>query len=221
METLLLMQRFSVEVDLCVPAILGTVTLDGLLGAVLFDDLQDIDKAHAAIPLRCSDGLYHASAVQLVGPTQTTSHWFIAGLRAIHDLDLNLVKHGKDGQPHRRLGLSRRSEFGNVMNGYRTVMATSLRWYAEGDPQGVLDLLQGIEFVGKKRTAGFGQVHRWRLTESQFDGVMDAQGQPLRPVPLTMWGGDANAIRADVAWRPAYWLTQHRALCAVPAETMA
>jgi len=59
-------------------------------------------------------------------------------------------------------------------------------------------------------------VRGWRLSESALDGVADAAGQPLRPVPLAMWHGDPDAIRADAAWRPAYWLPQHRAICAVP-----
>ena len=210
------MERFTIKVDLLTPAIISTLTLDGLLGAMLFEELQDVDKAHAAIPLRCRDGLYHASVALPVGPIELGKHGFIAGLRATHDLDPDLIKQGKNGQPHRHIGLTRRSDFGNVMNGYQTIAAEAIQWHAEGDPEQVLVLLQDIEFIGKKRTAGFGQVRGWQLIESELDGITDAAGQPLRPVPLPMWQGDANALRADAAWRPAYWLPQHRAICAVP-----
>lgn len=210
------MERFSISAELVTPAIISTLTLDGLLGAVLFDQLQDVDKAHAAIPLRCRDGLYHASAAQLVGKVEVGKHGFIAGLRATHDLDPDLIKQGKGGQPHRHIGLTRRTDFGNVMNSYQTMTAETIQWYAEGDAEEVLELLQEIEFIGKKRTAGFGQVRSWQLTESGYDGISDVAGQPLRPVPLTMWHGAPNALRADAAWRPAYWLPQHRAICAVP-----
>lgn len=212
------MERFAIKVDLLTPAIISTLTLDGLLGAVLFDELQDVDKAHAAIPLRCRDGLYHASVAIPVGAIEVGKHGFIAGLRATHDLDLDLIKRSKGGQPHHRMKLTRRSDFGNVMNGYQTIVAQSIQWYAEGDPEQVLALLQEVEFIGKKRTAGFGQVRGWELLESDLDGVTDANNQPLRPVPLTMWHGDPDTIRADAAWRPAYWLPQHRAICAVPKE---
>jgi len=143
------MDRFTITADLCTPAIISTLTLDGLLGAILFDDLQDIDKAHAAIPLRCSDRLYHASVAQSVGVTESGRHTLIAGLRATHDLDLNLIRQGKNGQPHRYIGLTRRSDFGNVLNGYKTVMANSLQWHAEGDAEHVLELLQEVEFIGR------------------------------------------------------------------------
>lgn len=210
------MDRFTIKADMLTPAIISTLTLDGLLGAILFDGLQDVDKAHAAIPLRCSGGLYHASVAQPVGFLEFGKHGLIAGLRATHDLDLDLIKQGKDGQPHRHIGLTRRSDFGNVMNGYQTMVAEAIQWHAEGDAEQVLELLQEVEFIGKKRTAGFGQVRGWQLIESDLDGISDTAGQPLRPVPLDMWQGDQNAIRADAAWRPAYWLPQHRAICAVP-----
>ena len=210
------MERFTITADLLTPAIINTLTLDGLLGAILFEELQDVAQAHAAIPLRCRDGLYHASMALPVGKVEQGKHAFIAGLRATHDLDLNLIKQGAGGQPHRHLGLTRRSDFGNVMNGYKTVVAQAIQWHAEGDADQVLELLQDVDFIGKKRTAGFGQVRGWRLTESGLDGVTDDAGLPLRPVPLTLWQGDTNAIRADAAWRPAYWLPQHRAICAVP-----
>ena len=210
------MERFTIKADMVSPAIISTLTLDGLLGAVLFDDLQNVEEAHAAIPLRCSDGLYHASQAQPVGSPQHGKHTLIAGLRATHDLDLDLIKLGKGGKPHSTLGLARRKEFGNVMNGYQTIMAESMQWHAEGDAEQVLALLQSVEFIGKKRTAGFGQVRGWRLVESALDGITDHDGQPLRPVPLPLWTGRPNVIRADAAWRPAYWLPQHRAVCAVP-----
>ena len=210
------MDKFTIRATLVTPAIINTLTLDGLLGAVIFEDLQDVDKAHAAIPLRCRDGLYHASVAQFIDPVEFGNHAFIAGLRATHDLDLDLIKQGKDGGPHRFIGLTRRSDFGNVMNGYKTIVAKSIEWHAEGDAEAVYDLLQEIEFIGKKRTAGFGQVRDWELIESELDGITDASGQPLRPVPLQMWHGDKDVIRADAAWKPAYWLPQHRTICAVP-----
>jgi len=209
-------ERFTIAVELVTPAIISTLTLDGLLGAILFDELQDVDKAHDAIPLRCRDGLFHASVALPVGMIEVGKHGLIAGLRAIHDLDPTLIKQGKNGQPHRHIGLTRRSDFGNVMNGYQTVMAQAIQWHAEGDADQVLELLQDVQFIGKRRTAGFGQVRGWQLIETDLDGIADAAGQPLRPVPLPMWHGDPNALRADAAWRPAYWMPQHRAICAVP-----
>ena len=46
------MERFAIRAELVTPAIISMLTLDGLLGALLFEELQDVDQAHAAIPLK-------------------------------------------------------------------------------------------------------------------------------------------------------------------------
>ena len=40
----------------------GHMTLDGILAAQLFDELHDVDAAHAAVPIKQTNGLFHASA---------------------------------------------------------------------------------------------------------------------------------------------------------------
>ena len=61
------MKRFVVTAGLRTPLVrsAGYLTLDALLAAILFDKLQDVEAAHSAVPLRCSDGLFHASAAVL------------------------------------------------------------------------------------------------------------------------------------------------------------
>ena len=98
------MERFTIRADLVTPAIISTLTLDRFLGAILFDDLQDVDRARAAIPLQCQNGLFHASMSLLAGATEVGTHCLIAGRRATQDLDLELIKLGMDGGPHRHLG---------------------------------------------------------------------------------------------------------------------
>ena len=212
------MENFRIAAELVTPIIVNTLTLDGLLGAVIFDQLQDIELAHAKIPLRCRDGLFHASVAQFKARRQPGRQTLIAGLRASHDLNLDWIqKNPKDpDKPRNQLGLSRRSQFGNVMNSYATTEAQEVFWDAQGDPEAVLALLENTHFIGKKRTAGFGQVKAWYLQETDVDGVTDKALQPMRPVPLDRWDGDPNALRADAAWRPAYWMPQHRAICVVP-----
>jgi hypothetical protein len=38
------------------------MTFDALLGALLFERLQDVEKAHASIPIQCDDYLFNVSA---------------------------------------------------------------------------------------------------------------------------------------------------------------
>jgi len=55
------MERFQLTAHLQTPIIIGGgyLTLDALLGSILFEQLQDVEEAHAQIPLVCADGLFH------------------------------------------------------------------------------------------------------------------------------------------------------------------
>ena len=48
------MDRIKVTAHLLAPVVTGGgyMTFDGLLAALLFDRLQDVDTAHAAVPIR-------------------------------------------------------------------------------------------------------------------------------------------------------------------------
>jgi hypothetical protein len=193
-------------------------TLDGLLGALLFDEVQEVDAAHAAIPLRATDGLFHASAARLLGVTMAQKIGFVAGLRASHDIAVDQIERNKHGEPHKALGLARRSDFGNVANAYTAHAATVIEWTAEGDGGRVIELLQGVHAIGKRRNAGFGEVLNWHIEKGEDDGVVGIDGLVLRPIPVEFLGPGHADVVADAAWRPAYWNPRHRAACYVPSE---
>lgn len=212
------MYRFRVTAHLKGPVVFGGgyATLDALLGALLFDRLYDVDAAHAAIPIASTQGLFHASAAiyEAIEVGRTT---FVASLRAQHDLDANLIRKNKAGTAlHRAISTKRERDFGNVFNTYRRVVTPRIDWYAEGDSDAVLDLLMQAHFIGKRRASGFGEVERWTIEPDELDGITGHLDEPLRPVPIEMFRGDLTSIRADAAWRPAYWHPAHRAICFVP-----
>jgi len=214
------MRRFRVTAHMNSPIIFGGgyATLDGLLGALLFDQLDDVDAAHAAIPLANTDGLFHASAA-FYEPVEVGKTTFVASLRAQHDLDADLLRKNKTGTAtHRAISTKRERDFGNVFNTYRRVTTPKIDWYAEGDQAAVLRLLQDARFIGKRRASGFGEVERWTIEEDELDGITGHLDEPLRPVPVELFKGDQSAIKADAAWRPAYWNPAHRAICFVPGD---
>lgn len=209
--------RFRISAVMQTPVIFTAhATLDGLLGALLFDELQDVDAAHAAIPLLSTQGLFHASAARLLGVSSTRKLGFIAGLRASHDIDLALIQRNAAGEPHKSLGLTRRSDFGNVANAYIAHATEVVDWTAEGDGDRVIELLQGVHAIGKRRNAGFGAVLSWHIEQAEDDGVLGADGQVLRPIPVDVLGAGRSEVVVDAAWRPAYWNPRHRAQCYVP-----
>ncbi len=212
------MSRFRVTAHLKAPLVLGGgyFTLDGLLGALLFDRLDDVDAAHAAIPLANTSGLFHASAA-IYEPIDVGRTTFVASLRAQHDLDPELLRKNKAGTAtHRAISTKRERDFGNVFNTYRRVVAPTIDWYAEGDVDAVRELLRDAHFIGKRRASGFGEVENWTIEPDELDGITGHLDEPLRPVPVELFGGDQTAIKADAAWRPAYWNPAHRAICFVP-----
>jgi hypothetical protein len=192
------------------------MTLDAVLAAVLFDSGASLEEAHTRIPLRNTQGLWHGSAA-IYETLEVGRQAFVANLRANHDLDPSLVAKNKQGQIHTKLSLSRRREFGAVMNGYSYLVAEAVTWYGEGDAPQVENLMRTLRFIGKRRASGFGEVKGVEISESDSDGVVSPFGEPLRPVPLELFTGDKTSIRGDAAWRPAYWRPENRAICYLPA----
>lgn len=207
------MDRIKVTAHLSAPIMTGGgyMTLDGLLAALLFDELQDVEAAHSAIPIKCTDGLFHASAA-FMEPIERNRVAFIASLRPTHDIDPDLILKNKRGQLHRKFDTS----LTNVMNDYRMVTALTVTWYAEGKAEQIQKLLEPVQFIGKRRASGFGRVTQWQFEADELDGVVGPFGDPLRPVPKDLFKGETQLPLVDAAWKPAYWLVEHRAACYAP-----
>jgi len=211
------LERFSVIAELKTPIIFGGgyCTLDALLGSILFEDLKDVDAAHAAIPIKCSDGLFHASAA-IIEPFDTQPVSFVANLRADHAIHPDLLLKNKQGLTHRRMGRTRRRDYGAVLNKYKSISTHDVTWFAEGDLEKTRELLEDISFIGKRRGSGFGEVKTWRFEPSSLDGLLDAFDAPVRPIPIDRIKGDESWLKLDTAWRPAYWHPENRAICYAP-----
>lgn len=193
----------------------GYLTFDALLAALIFERTGDVDAAHGGVPLARTDGLFHASAA-ICEAVETRRVSFVANLRADHALDPDLLLKNQHGKVHRKIGRTRRQEFGAVLNTCTAVSAPEVVWFAEGDGDAVARLLDGARFIGKRRGSGFGEVSRWSCAPGDHDGVVGPFGDPLRPVPVDMFAGDRTGPRVDAAWRPAYWHPENRAVCHAP-----
>lgn len=211
------MECFTVTAEMRSPLIMngGYFTLDALLAALLFERLSNVENAHSAVPLTSTSGLFHASAA-IFEPYSKEKISFVANLQAQHTLEADHLKKNKKGQVHTKIGLTRRREFGAVMNTYRSFSASEVHWYAEGDPAEVEKLIENVTFIGKRRGSGFGEVSRWRIEPGELNGVVGHFGEPMRPVPLDLFTGDKDELKVDAAWKPAYWHPKNRGLCYAP-----
>lgn len=211
------MDKLKITFKLVSPIITngGYMTLDALLAALIFEETGDLDKAHSEIPLLNKNGLWYGSAA-IVEKIDTGRKGFVANLQAAHDLSLDLIAQNKDGNSHRTIGLTRRRDYGAVFNSYKMISAPEITWYATGDVDQIQKLLSDVEFIGKRRASGFGQVSSLQIEVADVDGVTGHFGEPLRPVPLELFNGDKTEVRVDAAWRPAYWHPLNRAICFAP-----
>ena len=202
---------------LCTPIILrGYLTFDSLLAALLFDRLGDPEKAHAQIPIKQIDGLFNASAA-VFEPSKQRPVNLAGSLRARHDLPDSLLKKNRAGTAvHHTISEKRRRDYGNVFSSYTAFEVKTVTWHCVGDYEAIADLLRDADFIGKKRTAGFGQVAAWDWSESEGDGLTTADGKPMRPIPFDMFEGDRSLPVQDAAWKPAYWDPANRAPCFAP-----
>lgn len=193
----------------------GFMTFDSLLAAVLFDRCQDVDEAHSTVPLKCSDGLFHASAA-MVTPMDRGSYSIAASLRADHDLQPDMFPENKSGRIYRKMDKKRRRDFGNVLSSYRTIVTPDVRWICIGDLEKIKGLLGDLSFIGKKRAQGFGEVTGWSVETTDLNPLVDENGAPRRPIPKNMFDGDMSLPLQDLAWKPAYWNLENRAACFAP-----
>ena len=121
------MEKIIVTAHMHTPFIAGGgyMTLDALLAGILFDQLQDVEAAHSSVPIKCTDGLFHASAAMYETLDQTRVA-FVANLRADHSLDPDLFPKKKDGTIHKKIGRTKQERFGAVMNSYDSKFVESI-----------------------------------------------------------------------------------------------
>ena len=181
--------------------------------------------------LRCDDDLYFASAVipESTGLEQRAA--FVASMRPEHTpewRDLIRPNTKTEGIPATSapadtgrlndvvIGVARQRTAGNILSGYWAKTTPFVEWHAVGDPEAVLNVLKDVPCIGKRRVAGYGEVGRWELQQSELDGVSGYMNEPLRPVPVERWVHGGDWIPVEAAWKAPYWEVRNRTKCYVP-----
>lgn len=96
----------------------------------------------------------------------------------------------------------------------------TIEWWAQGDLEGVRDLLSDAHYLGKFRGSGKGRVRSWTVEQCEPWGKgfpVLRERLPTRPLPLDTPGLWAQGCkRAHRSLRPPYWLHEREELVAVP-----
>jgi hypothetical protein len=204
------MKPFVLRAHLRSPVIQrGYSTLDALLMAVLArGDVSDL--------LHRVDGLYYASAGFAVGVIGESRAAFVASMRAEHTPGWRQVIQSNTRGGDVQIGVKRQREGGNVLNSYTAWVARAVEWYATGHMDQVLATVHGVPFIGKRRSAGYGEVQHWEVEPGDLDGVVGYLGEPLRPVPTERWTAGGDWVPMEAAWKAPYWDVRNRTRCFVP-----
>ena len=215
-------QNFVVYAELDAPVIAaGRLNLDSILAALIYRETQDLDRAHAEIPLARTDGIWHGSSaffdLGLSGETgfsrrmsdseKESAVWFRGGRRMRFSLFVD----------------SQRGKYQNLLDSYSHLSTPAVRWFGRGDIQQVRELVSSMIYVGKKGGSGFGKVSEAgvEVVPIEHDYSMMFQGKPARPIPVEMWhatfgstaNGDCRTNMESVT--PPYFETEKK-LCVVP-----
>jgi CRISPR type IV-associated protein Csf3 len=93
-----------------------------------------------------------------------------------------------------------------------------ITWYAVGDIEPVLSLLQPLVAIGKKRAYGNGAIRQWHIAPLEEDWSEWRDHRLMRPLPAPL----ARAIQWDeppniqhIAYRAPQWHPLNHALCVV------
>lgn len=160
---------------------------------------ERIDFA-AVLPLEYRDGVAVASSmIYAADRVQYAEFW----AKHWHDADDDLVDFGKDKA---KVNVQR-GEYKSFKVPLQLSVLPFVSWtFRSPDVAAVCELLDLIPGVGKKVSAGHGEVERWEIVETP--------GAPIvRPVPvrLAAVGGEL----AVCGWRPPVWEPDNQELCVI------
>lgn len=205
------MDKLRITATLSGPLITGGgyLTFDALLSSAVYSLTQDVDQAHNSLPIKQIDSLYYASAA-IFEPLSVSKMAIVQSMRPDDVwLDHQWLKKNKHGAVHTKF--SNLSD--NILSSYKTIEATNLTWYCEGDADRIRLLLDQLPMIGKKRVCS---VTQWEVEPGELDGLHGYGDEPMRPVPAQLWDGAKSSPVVDAAWRPAYWDVAGRTACFVP-----
>jgi CRISPR type IV-associated protein Csf3 len=99
----------------------------------------------------------------------------------------------------------------------------AVSWQAVGDPDAIADTVSGLAAIGKKRSAGEGQILQWQVSvsgrEEWESGHLHPDGTLGRPCPRACVAGHPAADRpqATAGLRPPYMHPARQHLLLLPA----
>lgn len=96
----------------------------------------------------------------------------------------------------------------------------TIHWFCVGDANKISDLLQSVTHLGKKRSQGCGQVHKWEVIPFEYDWHLWRGDKLARPMPVNMIDPPQAINMMQWGWRPPTWLATNKTMCFMPTENV-
>lgn len=96
----------------------------------------------------------------------------------------------------------------------------SIHWFAVGDADKISELLQPVTNLGKKRSQGCGQVHKWEVLPFEHDWHLWRGDSLARPMPVNMIEPPQAINMMNWGWRPPTWLAANKSMCFMPTDNV-
>tara|TARA_R110002033_G_scaffold135713_4_gene175391 strand:+ start:78552 stop:79259 length:708 start_codon:yes stop_codon:yes gene_type:complete len=201
------------------------IHFDAVLAYAMYKHTNDLDIAHDSLPLKKTNGVYHASAFRLQSPVRTIIADFNGALRnSDMNTDLfapNSVKSDKYLYIDTARG-AHKAELNSYM-AYESLHSMGY-FFAVGNKIEIEALLRTYVFgIGKKSQAGFGQIQSIEVEVIDEDkSLFDAEMGVMRNIPINIFESLGFEQRAEfdtelVASYPPYYITEPLE-CAVPSS---
>lgn len=233
-------QAVKIIAELKSPIILNSdLTLDALLSYSVYQRTGVMGKAaHDQVPItRASLAAYQipvASGIQFDGRIHrnetTIGRRFRRDERSMEAFAPNPGSrkcgwhvYDADGGPYTSLFRS-----------FRTQATEYVVWFAQGNPDWILDHMADLHTIGARRNQGFGQLGTITVEPLLFNEsaspteailVNSVSGRPTRTMPMDAWralGGQEAGQRIDrAAFEHPVWAEENLALCALADNQLA
>jgi CRISPR type IV-associated protein Csf3 len=96
----------------------------------------------------------------------------------------------------------------------------TIHWFCVGDRDGIAELLQPVTNLGKKRSQGCGQVHKWEVLPFEHDWHLWRGESLARPMPINMISQPQAINMMNWGWRPPVWLAANKSMCYMPTDNV-
>lgn len=94
------------------------------------------------------------------------------------------------------------------------IPARKVVFYANGNPDAIESLIQGLPGLGKKTSIGFGAIKSFKIEMIDEDWSIVKDGVAMRSIPIEAVEMYSEAV--VMAWKAPYWAKENAALCVPP-----